>query len=44
VQSENFIALSSACTDAEDLARKVAPHEDELAEERRAWEASEKEH
>jgi hypothetical protein len=41
---ENFAVLSFARFDVEDLTRKVTILEDGLAEERRAWEASEKEH
>jgi hypothetical protein len=41
---ENSATLFSARVNTEDLARKVILLEDELVEERRAWETSEREH
>jgi hypothetical protein len=44
VEEKNAMALASAQEDAEVLAWKVALLEDDLVAERRAWEASEREH
>jgi hypothetical protein len=41
---ENSIALSSTRADAMDLAQKVVLLEDEIGEERQAWETFEREH
>jgi hypothetical protein len=43
-EAENSVALSSAGANAKDLVRKVILHEDELGEEHRAQETSEREH
>jgi hypothetical protein len=44
VEAENSAALSYARADAKGLVRKIALLEDELVEERRVWETSEREH